>query len=253
MDVLGKEITSIAREKAGIIKRGVPVVTGADGEALEVIEGIARALGSEAFVLGRDFSYRRLADRTFDYYGVGRTIEGVEIGLEGDHQIFNASLALCTLELLERAGFSASEERLREGLRRTRWEGRLETMRERPLVIADGAHNMGGIRSLLRYLSRFEGRRKVLVFGVLRDKEYEAMLKELKESFDLIVLTRPKAERAVEPSLLVGVAPEKSIVEEDLGSALRRALREAKDEDVVVITGSLYTVGEAKALMDERS
>lgn len=251
MDVLGNDIRSIAAEKAGIIKRGVPVVTGADNDALEVIEERARLLGSPVFVLGRDFSYHKLCDNTFDYYGIRRTLKGLQIGLEGDHQLINASLALCTVELLEMEGIAIEEERLKLALKSTKWEGRLETLRQSPLTIADGAHNMAGVRSLIRYLRRFDGKRKILVFGVLKDKEYEGMLKELAPFFDLIVLTRPKSERAVDPHLLKGVVREKAIVEEDLRGALHVAQQTANDDDVIIVTGSLYTVGEAKALMNE--
>ncbi|HEY3278101.1 MAG TPA: folylpolyglutamate synthase/dihydrofolate synthase family protein [Syntrophorhabdaceae bacterium] len=207
-DYLGKELENIAREKAGIIKEGVPVVTGAGGIPLSVIERIAGELGSPVAALGRDFAFRKVRDGQMTYEGLGMRLEEVRVNLRGDHQLANGALALCTCEYLSRSGFPISETSMTQGASRVEWPGRLEVVREKPTVLLDGAHNPHGIRALKEYVAgRYEGIKKILVFGVMRDKEYEVMLRELTGSFQEIVLTRPLIERALPPGSLEVHAP----------------------------------------------
>ncbi len=199
MKELGGTIGKIAGEKAGIIQKGVPLITGARGRALEVLEARARELASPIHVLGRDFLGRKKGERRFSYRGIGWDCDNIALNLEGDHQLFNAALALCAVESLSRGGFRVGEDHVRDALASVRWQGRLETVRERPLVILDGAHNLSGVRALTRFLrSRYRDRRKVLVFGVMRDKQYGRMLEVMNGCVDLAILTQPNTERALE-------------------------------------------------------
>jgi len=140
---------------------------------------------------------------------------------------------------------------VRDALASVRWQGRLETVRERPLVILDGAHNLSGVRALTRFLrSRYRDRRKVLVFGVMRDKQYGRMLEVMNGCVDLAILTQPNTERALEAESMRGLA-RNPIVTKDTKSALRKARQLAGDRDLILVTGSLYTIGEAKRVVNE--
>ncbi|HNT43432.1 MAG TPA: folylpolyglutamate synthase/dihydrofolate synthase family protein [Syntrophorhabdaceae bacterium] len=251
MKELGGTIGKIAGEKAGIIKKGVPLITGARGRALEVLEARARELASPIHVLGRDFLGRKKGERRFSYRGIGWDCDNIALNLEGDHQLFNAALALCAVESLSRGGFRVGEDHVRDALASVRWQGRLETVRERPLVILDGAHNLSGVRALTRFLrSRYRDRRKVLVFGVMRDKQYGRMLEVMNGCVDLAILTQPNTERALEAESMRGLA-RNPIVTKDTKSALRKARQLAGDRDLILVTGSLYTIGEAKRVVNE--
>ncbi|OPY02334.1 MAG: Folylpolyglutamate synthase [Syntrophorhabdus sp. PtaB.Bin047] len=251
MKELGRTIGKIAGEKAGIIKKGTPLITGARGRALDVLAARARELTSPIHVLGKDFLCRKRGNRRFSYRGIGWDCDDIALNLEGDHQLSNAALALCAVELLTRAGFRIGEDHVRDALASVRWEGRLETVHERPLVILDGAHNLSGVRALTRFLrSRYRDRRKVLVFGVMRDKQYGRMLEAISGCVDLAILTQPKTERALEAENMRGFARD-PIVTKDTRSALRKARQLAGDRDLILVTGSLYTIGEAKRAVNE--
>ncbi len=251
MDYLGGEIPDIAKEKAGIVKEGVPVVTGAEGIAREVIEETARRMGSPFYALGRDFSFERKGDRRMSYTGLSKNMEDVFVNLRGDHQLANSAVALCAGECLTLPGFPVSETSMREGLRHVEWQGRLEQVMEKPIVLLDGAHNPHGMRALKEYIgSRFRDRRKILVFGVMKDKDYEGMLNEILPLFDVLIMTKPRIERALSPRYLQDYAPG-AVITESVEDGLKEARNAAKDDDIIVITGSIYTIGEAKAIIGE--
>ena len=251
MGYLGNTIAEIAREKAGIIKRGVPVVTGARDNAREVIEGIAGGCESPVHVLGGDFRYERRTDQVMSYTGLSMKLDNVFVNLKGDHQLANGALALCAVELLKVCGFPAEERPIRNGLSRVRWPGRIEIVREKPTILLDGAHNVDGVQALVRFLdTRFPEKRTTLVFGVMKDKEYEKMIDLLRPPADVIVLTRLANERGLPPEAMKGLAAEATITQ-DVRSALLKARAVTSDRDLILITGSLYLIGEARAAIDE--
>ena len=248
MDYLGNDISGIAREKAGIIKKGVPVITGADGAALEVIEEAAHSAGSAAFVLGRDFNYTKEGDQRMTYEGMKTRMENIFVNLRGDHQLGNGALALAAVECLEQAGFPVSEGAMRNGLGRVQWPGRLEVLSERPTIVIDGAHNVHGARSLKHYLlGHYTDKKKILVFGVMKDKAYEDILKEILPLFDIVILTRPDIERALSPRELEKLVPGARVTQR-VKEGLKEARDIAADEDLIVVTGSIFTIGEARSI-----
>ncbi|OPY79610.1 MAG: Folylpolyglutamate synthase [Syntrophorhabdus sp. PtaU1.Bin153] len=251
MDYLGNTIAEIAREKAGIIKGGVPVVTGACDGAREIIEEIARGCKSPVYALGTDFGFKRQTAQVMSYTGPSMGLENVFVNLKGDHQLVNGTLALCAAELLKACGFPVEEGSIRKGLSRVKWPGRLEIVRERPTILLDGAHNMDGVQALVRFLeARFPEKRTILIFGAMKDKEYGKILDLLRPRADVIVLTRPANERGLLPEVMRECAGE-AVVTEDVRSALSRARDVAGDRDLILVTGSLYLVGEARAIIDE--
>ena len=250
MDYLGDSINEIAVEKAGILKHGVPCVTGAEGTSLEVIREAAQQK-CPLYVLNEAFHYRKTGDQVMSYQGLENAFSDLRINLVGDHQLSNCALALCTLELLARAGFTAKEEAIRLALAGLTWPGRLEKVHTKPLILLDAAHNPHGAKALASYLgTHCSDRRKILIFGVMKDKNFASMLAELAPLADEILLTRPRTERAALTEDLIPFA-RNATVTETISDALKRAREITGDDDLIVITGSFYTIGEARTLIDE--
>jgi dihydrofolate synthase/folylpolyglutamate synthase len=249
-EYLGSTPAAIAREKAGIIKTGVPVVTGARGEALEVIGETAARLGAPLTVVPESYRWTvrtsGFAGQTFDLRGIRRAYEGLRIPLAGRHQVENAVLAVAVAETLDEQGIPLDETAIRRGLAEVEWPGRLQVVREHPRIVLDGAHNPAGTEALAAFLAehRAEIRRLVLVFGVLQDKDWETMLGLLAPPADEIILTRPPTARAADPAELLPVARRfaRAVAVLDPAEALRFAQAAARAEDTILVTGSLYTV-----------
>jgi dihydrofolate synthase / folylpolyglutamate synthase len=251
MEYLGDSIGAIAAEKAGILKSCVPAVTGADGIALEIIREAAIRLKSPLFILGQEFSYRKLKNQVLSYRGLEISFSNLYVNLAGDHQLANCALALCLLELLGRLGFTVKQEAVRLALGQVTWQGRLEAVHEKPLVLLDAAHNPHGAKALASHLrARYSDVRKILIFGVMGDKDFSSMLADLAPLADRILLTRPRTERAARPEDLVLYA-EGATATETVREALEKARKIALDDDLIVVTGSFYTVGEARELIDK--
>jgi dihydrofolate synthase/folylpolyglutamate synthase len=251
MKELGNDLAKIAHEKAGIIKKCIPVITGARRRALETIERVADENRSPVYVSGRDFSFRKTGPKCMSYRGPGRRLRNISVNLNGDHQLSNAALALCAADVISGLGYTITDDQIRSALSSVTWQGRCEKVREKPVVILDGAHNASGARALKHFIrTNYQDRRKVMVFGVMRDKQYRTMLQSMDDCIDLAILTRPRTDRALDAAEMKNV-PKNSIVTTDTRSALKQAREIAGDHDVVVVTGSLYTVGEAKQVIDE--
>jgi dihydrofolate synthase/folylpolyglutamate synthase len=258
-EYLGDTLSKIAREKAGIIKSGAGVVTGArQKNALQVIEHMAAEKGVPLHRLGKEIRIRKDREGGFTFKGVNRRWRRVKIGLIGDHQIANAALALGALELLLDKGLHLPNEAIYAGLSTTRWPGRLEVVSRKPFVLLDGAHNPSAVRTLRKFLENARTfRRLVMVVGVLEDKQWRPMLRQLAGISDRMILTKPQYERAADPHELASFV--RTIpMEQDLAviphlpDAVSHALEEAGPADAVCITGSLYTVGDARAYLDGR-
>jgi dihydrofolate synthase/folylpolyglutamate synthase len=250
-EYLGPTIRAIASEKAGIIKPGVPVVTGVNqAEAVAVIRDLAGARNAPVYRLGRDFRVRRKASGGFNYEGVRERWPDLQIPLAGDHQFGNAALALAACEMLGSASGSLTHETIRSGLAKTNWPGRMECVSRRPYILIDGAHNLIAARRLADYLSAdLKDRRIVLVVGILSDKPYRAMLRALVPLCARVVVTRPAIDRGLPPETLLAEVKrmtDRVQVIPDVGRAVAQAVETAAPEDAVCIAGSLYVVGEAK-------
>ncbi len=264
-DVLGGTVEEVAGEKGGIIKAAVPVLTGAaDERAQRVIAELCRERGSPllyAFPAGVSTpaegntafgELRRIeSDGQFlDYRGFARSYRELQIPLRGRHQIANAAVAVAALELLAGRGFPFSEEELRRGLAKTVWPARLELIGKRPLLILDGAHNPAAMEGLAAALPEyFSYRRLIAVIGVMADKDW-SMLDFILPLADTVIVTRPELPRSAAPEALAATVKSrfsgKVLVEEKVEGALKRALAMAGAEDAVLVTGSFYTVSEAR-------
>lgn len=251
MDYLGEGIIEIAKEKAGIIKEGVPIITGATDMARHVIEETAKELRSPVYMLGKDFFYEKIGDQCMSYSGLNKRLPDIFVNLKGDHQFTNVALALCAIEVLLSLGFPVNEDSIYNALSSIKWHGRLEVVKERPVIILDGAHNLHGAHALSEFMNtHYRDKRKILIFGVMKDKEYKEMLEEITPLMDTTILTRPDIERALPPDYMKAYV-RGAIITEDVRSALKEAKTIAKDKDLILITGSFYTVGEAKTIINE--
>ena len=257
---LGDTLVEVAGEKAGIIKRATPVVTGEEGSGpLEVIKKASGRMGAGLYILGHDFSFR--AGRggisaPFDYQGVNSSIKGLRLNLPGAHQMKNAALALTAAYLLRDNGFFIPDGAVRAGLKKVLWPGRLEIVMKRPLVILDGAHNPDGAAALKEALRRLRFRRLILVLGIMADKDIGGILKPLAPIADVVIFTAPATPRAAPARLLLEMLKPYSkpaLVEDTVALACKKALSLAKPKDAVCITGSFFTIGEAKKCLAKAS
>jgi len=251
---LGSRLKDIAREKAGIIKRGVDLVTAAtQPSVLGVFTKTCEDKKAPFWRVGKNIRYRAAGNK-ITYYGSNRRLKDLELGLLGTYQHRNAALALSVIELLERRGLRVSEEHIREGLKSAHWPGRLQVVSREPLLILDGAHNPGAIRSLSSSIrGGFRYKRLILVLGVMADKDVRNILRGIVPIADYVLFTRPEYYRAAEPETLMQEASslgKPGEIQPTLAKALRKAKHMADREDLILVTGSLFTVGETMAILD---
>jgi dihydrofolate synthase/folylpolyglutamate synthase len=255
-EFLGNTLEQIAAEKAGIIKPAVPVVTGAvQHEVLAVIERDARAQGSPVYRLSTDFMPANITaglNRRFDYRGIKTSYGALTIGMVGRYQVDNACLALAALECLHASGIVVDEPAVRSGLRQARWEGRMERVARRPDIYLDGAHNPASAQQLAASVREMlpAYRKLVLVIGILVDKNIRGILGPLVPLADRVVVTKPQYSRALDvPTLAAEVRKLHGSVlaAETLVDAIGMAKQGASADDLILVTGSLYVVGDARA------
>lgn len=249
---LGDTITKIAFEKAGIIKKKIPLITGATQSAVkELFARQCQALEAPMFQLGKEIGYRQRGLRLFDYKGLKLELKGLELGLSGDHQIRNAAMAIAAAEILCCKGFFLTPFEIKKGLQETVWPGRLEVIRQRPAVLLDGAHNPDAWKVLKKSLVKyFHFQNLFLVMGVMEDKNIPEMLKILTPQAYKIIFCRPRMERSATQEILqkyCTIASTKKVSwVADTGLAVQTAINEAKPDDLICVTGSLFSVGEAR-------
>jgi dihydrofolate synthase/folylpolyglutamate synthase len=244
-DLLGETLEQIAWEKAGIAKRGVPLVTGErKPNALEVIARECAAVGAPLIPARQrarrtDFTWEY---QEFEVWGEGK----VRMKLLGGYQRENLNVALEALEVL-RQSLKIPHEALVRGLEQASWPGRFEVVQREPYIILDGAHNPHAARALRedvrRYRERYALHKSALLFGVLRDKAYQTMAEILFPDFDEIVLVKPDSPRALEPRALLSWAPAAKICD-TISEGLDVA--RASGAELICVTGSLYVIGAAK-------
>jgi len=248
---LGADLLSIAGEKAGIIKPLIPVVCGAVApEVQEVFRRTAEERGSKAYFFGSDFSFSLKNEGFFDYTGVKQHYSNLTVRLRGRHQKYNAAVALAALEVVQDR-FPVAEEDIRAGLATVQWPGRLEVVLERPTVVIDGAHNGEGILALVEALEVYRGRKIKLLFAVMSDKDWRLMLTRLVGVVSEAMFTRVAMERSADPNELARSFGDTMVTRShsDSRGALRVLIDESAPDDVIVVAGSLYLLGEVRPLL----
>lgn len=265
MEHLGASLEQIAMEKCGIIKRGVPVITSeSKGEILSIIGENARESDAPLHVFGREFHAEpvRMAPSfsEFCYHGLQWERLQLRTPLAGRHQMFNMGSALCASELLTGMGFYITEREAADGVRNVSWPGRLEMVSDRPQIFLDGAHNPDGAVALRRFIedvlmAQSDHRKIILIFGVLKDKDAGAMIRELIPCSTEVIITSPNTERGLPVEALREIVEKQGVkpyVTQTISGALSLAHDIASSSDTIMVTGSLYVVGEARALIAAR-
>lgn len=260
-EYLGNTLEEIAREKCGIIKKKVPVVTSLqEDEAIKVIEETCKETDSKLYKVGEHIKFKLLNDdlsgQIFELCSIKNYYENLKITLLGRHQLSNASTAVGAVEVLSDYGIPVIKEKVAAGLYNAKWAGRFEILKEKPYVIIDGAHNEAGCEVLKKsVLNYFGGKRKIFVLGILKDKDYINMLKILVPIADMIITTKPESPRALTSKELKEAIEGLSlknipvINEDDIEKALEIALNCAKEDDIVIFAGSLYMIGKVRGLL----
>jgi len=260
---LGNTVQQIAFEKASIIKEGGTVFA-AIGErkgVVDVISKTARVKSARVKLLGEDFRVERTgqntSSQTFAFIDDEHRLEELHLPLLGDHQVDNAALAIAAcVHQVRSSGQELSEQAIRMGLWSTRWDGRLEVISTHPTVVLDCAHNTDAVKKLTTSVRKlFSYARVILVLGMMKDKPTGEMLEVLSGFGDLFFLVRPNQVRSEDPKRLretLSRFGKPSEIAEPIPEALERVKQIAQPDDLICITGSIFTVGETQQyLRDE--
>lgn len=256
-DVLGDTLEKIAYEKAGIIKEnGLVISYPQEEEALKTIERVARDKRAEFFVCPMNqMEITQLGDRggIFNFKYEDKLYKELEISLIGQHQIYNACLALMTVLVLKDKGIiQLHEEEIRRGLKNARWPGRLEVLKRKPIFLIDGAHNLQGAKTLARSLKLFQYDKLILGMAILKDKDVESIIKTLAPLADKIVITEvnmPRKMDAEDLEKVINKYNDNTIIEKDMKMAVDKAYEMAQEGDLIVFSGSLYLIGDIRKLI----
>ncbi|MDP8219920.1 MAG: folylpolyglutamate synthase/dihydrofolate synthase family protein [Candidatus Stygibacter frigidus] len=254
---LGNTIKKIAWEKAGIIKPGQDVVLGdISEEAYEVISGICQHREAKISRFGKDYKIENIElkeDGTFfDYSDENVTWKGLGVNLIGEHQAFNAGVAIrAFIKMMHKRNEDIDLYKVKSALNSIQWQGRMQVLQKEPIVLLDGAHNEEGIGILVKNLRKIYSDRKIIfVLAILRDKNLEKMIKDVCSIADKLIISKNKSNRAAEVAEQVEFAEKYEADYEttsDVVSGLKRALSIADKDDIVIVSGSLYTISEILA------
>ena len=249
-EYLGRTIPEVAGEKAGILKPRVPAVLGRLGpEAEAVVLARAAAVGAPVLRAGREGVLSEAGGR-LAFRAPGVSWSGLQLAMPGDFQRANAEVALLAIAALQDR-LRCDEDAVRRGLAAAAWPGRLAVVRREPLVLLDGAHNPAGAAALARELpGLLGGRPTTLVFAVMRDKEWHGILDRLLPHVHGVVVTRV-GPRGADPGEVAAAVGDRVPVRvlEDAASAVAETVAAAGADEAVLITGSLYLVGTAYAVL----
>lgn len=268
---LGSTLAEIAFEKAGIIKFGIPVISGVvDDVAGPVIKKQCTTLQSPLHILGNHFSGNKTGMNTWNFTFDGKQKRTLPLAMKGAYQVENASLALAAVAILGQENYQITDEHIKVGLADVHWPGRLEefwldennavTCKQPELLsryihfLLDGAHNKAGINALTHSLGHeFSYNRLILIWAAMEDKDLKSPLQSVVPLADQIILTRPESERAADPQLLQDLLPDSrkkdSLCTHSVEEALAIARNKAEPGDLICVAGSLYLVGRARELL----
>jgi len=265
--ILGESVEEIAAEKAGIMKPGVPVVTVPQSKGvLGVLKEHAATVGAPLLVLGKDIDY---SSRFEASHGMGpharvcvsserSAYEHLPVPLLGEHQAPNCGLALAVVDQLRARGFEAPERDVARGLSSTPRRGRMEIVWEEPPIMVDGAHTGDSVKALVRGIgAHLRCDSMVVIFGCAADKNIDEMLEEIGRGADKIIFTKSSTNpRAMDPSELrtrfEDLTGKMAQVEPTAKEAINTAARAVGRDDLILVTGSFWLAGEARALLEAK-
>jgi dihydrofolate synthase/folylpolyglutamate synthase len=259
-NLLGNTIDSIAKEKAGIFKRGVPAVTvQQDPLAMRVLRTEATAIQSPLSVTGGDIDFSQRFETSREHGPHTRIclstptskFEHLRVPLHGRHQAINCGLALAMLDKLKSAGYKIDNGKAAEGLYRVSLAGRMEMIWDDPRIMIDAAHNAASIKALIHAVGQnIPYDSMIVIFGCNSDKDVRGMLHQLQFGADKVIFTRSNSPKAVSPEdldeMYTEICGKMCQTAASLGQALLLAKSAVSKEDLICITGSFYLIGQAK-------
>ncbi|MBT5421148.1 MAG: bifunctional folylpolyglutamate synthase/dihydrofolate synthase [Candidatus Cloacimonetes bacterium] len=251
---LGDTIEKIAFEKAGIIKKNTPLILGnITEEAKKVIKKRASKFNAPILEYGRDFSISNIRvnelGTSFNYQSHELNLENITVNLLGKHQACNAATAISAfIMFLHKTNRKINEQKIYDALANVNWQGRMQIISQKPIVIIDGAHNEEGIRALRDNLTEIFPNKKIyFVLAILRDKNLGNIIKNICSVSYKIYITKNKSARAAEIEdqvRFVKLHDKPFEIHEDVTAATKKAISDANEDDIVMISGSLYTISE---------
>ncbi len=273
---LGDDLQSVAFEKAGIIKPGVPVISGAYNDVSRIVIK-EKCLERQApfYQYGEAFTTKNRDQSEWSWHGNDEVFHGscydnLKCAMKGNYQKENSALALAVVEVLQDHGYIVQGETLQAGLEDVRWPGRLEHLvlgrdsRQEMMIgeqvgdiihyLIDGAHNPAGVKSLLTTLKEeYSYRRLVVIWGAMVDKDLSQTVPAIADMASILLLTQPEGERSAQPQQLYehlqSDAKEKAFLIPSVEEAIARAEQEAGPEDLIVVAGSLYLIGAVRTFL----
>jgi len=260
---LGEDLTSIAREKGGIIKKGVTVITSPQERiVVKVLEQIAKEKKAQLYKVGENIQFKKIESdfwtQSFSLQTTKRAYSNLSLSLAGTHQLINAATAIGAIDLLEDKGIFLSPEAVRKGLKRVKWPGRIQILSTKPFFILDCAHNGASAQALANYIKEnFLKERIILILSVLKNKDIESIVRILCPLADTIILSRVNNPRTLEPEEIKGVIQKfcrgkKIFIEKEVKNAVIYAQELACSEGLICATGSVYLAGEIMECYQKR-
>lgn len=222
-EYLGDTIGKITYEKAGIIKKNIPTVTTAKGLALEIIRNICRKRRSKLYI--------------------AKVKKDIKTNLKGSFQLTNASTCLKTIEVLREQDIEISQSSIDKGLAKVLWPGRMQFISKN--ILLDCAHNPAAVKVLANEIKKLDYKRLILLTGILKDKDAKNMIKTLNPLADHVIITHPDIDRASKPEHIAKFVEKEFDIIPNVCEAVGSARSLMKKDDLLLITGSIYTVGEA--------
>ncbi len=249
---LGSTLQAIAQEKAGVIRKKVPVVMGKmPADVSQIFEARAQQFNAPLYRAEQEFSISTISPTAFTYHGLRDSFSDLQTNLLGRHQMHNAGNALALLESATSERLPLTRDAMQSGLQHVRWKGRLEITQHRPTIILDGAHNPLGGEALFDFLQAqlhdCPGRKLIVILGMMQDKNLGKFLQVLLPLVHSLIVTQPHMDRAVPADVLAQAVPRCDVVLSVIPSpweAYCRVRDTADPTDLVCVTGSLFLVGE---------
>ncbi|MCD4818109.1 MAG: bifunctional folylpolyglutamate synthase/dihydrofolate synthase [Candidatus Cloacimonetes bacterium] len=251
---LGDSVEKIAFEKAGIIKQNTPLVLGKIPKKLsEIIKQVAEQKNAQLYEYGKDFQIDNITtdenSTTFDYLSDDFSLSQVSTNLIGSHQAYNAAVALTSFShFMKKTSRKMDLDKVRKDLKDVFWLGRMQIISRNPLVIIDGAHNEEGMKSLVDNIAMLFPQKKIhFILAILRDKKLDIIIKKICSLNCKIYITKNNSARAAEideQKLIVQKYTDNYQTFANIMDAVNSALKEVSKNEVIVISGSLYTISE---------
>lgn len=262
VNILGNTIEEIASEKAGIIKENVPVIVYPQQKegAFQVVEKTCREKNSELIQIDKNSIYHipnKEFNKSYQFLKINTNKDEYEVQLSllGSHQSMNCTVAIYAIEELIKLGVKIRKEDILRGLSNVKWPGRLEMLKRNPLVVLDGAHNLDGITKLKESIERyFKYNKLVLIIGILTDKDVEMMVESITPMANQVIAITPNSYRGKKSRDLLKIIEkynENCQALEDYEEACNKALSYCNEDDMILICGSLYMIGDMRKIIKD--